>query len=65
MESVQLPHNRSTVLVLEDRTFHRKVLSKLYLIANLIFSQTLVLFCQPHKIIRLSKNLVKDVQGFG
>ena len=28
MEGVQLPHEQ--VLVLEDRTFHRKALSKLY-----------------------------------
>ena len=28
METVQLPHNH--VLVLEDRTFHRKVLTRLY-----------------------------------
>ena len=63
MEGVQLPQNQ--LMVLEDRTFHWKVLSKLYVTANLIFQQTLTLFFQLHRSFRLSRSSLKYVQRFG
>ena len=63
VEGAQLPHDQ--VLILEERNFHCKVLSRLYRTANLIFQQTLTLFYQLHKNFRVSRSLVKDVQRFG
>ena len=52
MEGVQLPSDQ--VLVLEDRTFHYKVLSRLYRNSKFNIYQNLTLFCQLHKNFRVS-----------
>ena len=60
MEGVQLPHDQ--VLVLVNRAFHCKVLTRLYhssifdILANLIFANFIkkTLFCQLHKNFRVS-----------
>ena len=56
MEGVQLYHDQA--LVLKDRSFHCKVLSRqqINVLAN---------FCQLRKKFRVSRGLVKDVHRFG
>ena len=63
LERAQLPHD--AVLGLEERTFHCKILSKHYRNIKFNISVILTLFYQSHKNFRVSRNLVKDVQGFG
>ena len=59
MEGVQLTHYQ--VLVLEDRTFHRKVLSRPYRSSKFNYLANFYL----HKNFRVGRSLVKDVQRFG
>ena len=64
MKGVHRPH--AQVVVLEDRSFHRKVLRKLYRNSKFnILAKFINLFYQPHKNFRVSQSLVKDAQRFG
>ena len=47
MEKIQLPHDK--VLLLEDRTFHHKVLSKLYRNSKFNILVNFNFVYQPHK----------------
>ena len=63
IEEFQVPHDQ--VLVLKNGIFHRNVSGKLYRNSKSNILANLTLFNQPHKNLRVSRSLVKGVQGFG